>query len=253
MRLSVIIPAYNNLDKLLRCLNTLQAHQRGAVEYLVQDDCSLEYDLSELIPATLAATERNAQNLGFPGNCNIGAARATGDVLFFVNQDVAATPEWSAGWDVALLAAIGDLSAAIVGARLLYPTGSIQSVGGLFDAKKQPFHRNLGWSNPLHPDANQRKRVSWVTGAALAVRADAFWQLGGFDTGYIGGYFEDVELCVKAQLAGGEVWFEPGCTLVHEVGTTGGNPRFAANAALFRERWQQVIEPDTMGIYARFW
>jgi GT2 family glycosyltransferase len=95
-----------------------------------------------------------------------------------------------------------------------------------------------------------------VTGAALAIRADLFRQLGGFDDEtYIGGYFEDVDLAAKVVKAGYQVWYQPQATFIHIVGTSGGNPNFHHNAMKFKERWVDTgyIEPDTSAIKERFW
>jgi len=255
VKLSVIIPNYNDLQGVLTALNSLLALASGTIdiEWLVQDDASPDYNALGVIPPALASVARNNENVGFAMNCNFGASRATGDVLFFLNQDCFGVPEWSRGWDKALVAAFDDEAVGIVGARLLFPDGKIQSVGGLFDAKRQPFHRCLGWSNPLHPQANTPEYVSWVTGAAMAVRRSVWEQLRGFDPVYGRGYWEDVDFAVRAQLIGHKVWYEPRCTLIHTVGSTGGNPDFMKNAQTFREKWESFIEPDVAAIMERFW
>lgn len=254
MNLSIIIPAYNHLDKVMTCLNSLQALASARHDYVVQDDASPEVYYPAVMPPMVARVGRNEVNLGFAGNVNAGAERApSADVLFIVNQDVFGVPEWSSGWDAALLEAFNDPAVGIVGARLLFPNGCIQNAGGLFDAKKQPFHRCLGWRNPLHPECNTPETVSWTTGAAFAVRGELWRQLGGFDLSYGRGYFEDVDFCVRAQLFGWRVWYEPRLTLIHEVGSTGGNPDFLKNARYFIEKWQSVITPDEQAVRENFW
>lgn len=236
LRLSVILPAYNHLDDVLRCFNSLQALAAEPHEYLCQDDCSPDVFYPELIPPPMASVERNEVNLGFAGNANKGAARATGDVLLFCNQDVQAVQGWSEAWDNALLAPFADPAVGIVAPRLLFPTGAIQSCGGAFDAFTQPIHRCLGYSNPHDPRVATSGPVEWATGAALAVRRDVFKRLGGFDTVFRM-YFEDADLCLRAREAGYHVWYEPACTLVHNPGSTGGSPHFAQSARTFRDRW----------------
>lgn len=255
MKLSVVIPAYNNLIEVLTCLNSLRALQVGDVEYVVQDDASPSVHLPMLIPEEIASVQRNDNNVGFGVNANTGAARASGDVVLFCNQDVFGWAGWSNGWDTALLNAFSDPGVGIVGARLLFPDLRIQSAGGLFDGHKQPFHRCLGYSNPHHPDVSQPREVSWVTGAALAVRRELFYKLGGFDAAYVSGYFEDVDLCLKVRQAGYKIWYEPRCTLFHKVGTSGGNPNFLRNAMTFKQRWVDTgkVKQDSYVVSERFW
>lgn len=253
MTLSVIIPAYDKPTELIDCVNSLGTMGVLSNNLLIQDDCSPTFDLRKFLGVYV---ERNERNLGFAGNVNAGAKRAQGDILAIINQDVYATPERSQGWDAALVAAFDDPQVGIVGARLLFPNGAIQSAGGMFDALGNPYHRCLGYSNPDYAEVNEAREVDWVTGAALAIRRDLFERVGGFDESYTRGYFEDVDLCMKVRALGFKVWYEPACTLVHSVGSTGGNPHFAANARLFRQRWVDTNKVPRQSGYVsveRFW
>lgn len=253
--LSVVIPAYNQPLMVLMALNSLQVTATGMVpiEYLVQDDLSIE-PLARYISERVAKVERNPYNLGFPGNCNAGARRAKGDVLFFVNQDVYAVPEFSMGWDVALLKGFAVQGVNAVTPLLLFPDGRVQSAGGLFDAKSQPYHRCFGYSNPYAIEVNSPTPVSWGTGAALAVRADVFSSIT-FDEDYRGGYFEDVDLCCHIRERGGVIFYTPEVRFVHSVGSTGGNPRFLENAQRFKQLWVDThkIAADVSAIRENFW
>jgi O-antigen biosynthesis protein len=254
-RLSVVIPAYDDLKGVLMCINSLRAMQVTDVEWLVQDDASPNVNLMACIPFGYASVERNEQNVGFAANSNRGAARATGDVLLFCNQDIQAAYGWSDGWDAALLSAFADPTVGAVGARLLFPNGGVQSVGGVFDALCQPVHRALGWANVHAPEIATPQEIAWSTGAALAVRRDVWQAVGGFDSVYGRGYFEDVELCLRVRELGFKVWYEPRCTLIHAPGSTGGNPRFVDNARTFRDRWvtSGKVKAGTLVPTFRYW
>ena len=272
-RVSVIIPAYNDLKSLILCLKSLVATagaegMAGRMEILVQDDASPDVDLTEIIgpPAQVA---RNPRNLGFAGNCNAGASRAAGDVLFFLNQDTQAQP----GWFEPLMAMFDNLQVGIVGPKLVFPpapngTGalpgltaprppataySIQSCGGLYDGGKGPFHRYIGFAADDWR-VNIAERVSWTTGAALAVRRDLFEKVSGFDAAYGRGYFEDVDLCEKVKERGYEVWYCPEAVFTHKVGTSNAETAesFRANSLRFHERWDRRITPDTNIIHVNY-
>lgn len=251
LRLSVIVPSYNAFPSLMLCLRSLlmtagMAGQTGRLEILCQDDCS-DFDAPALVIPPVK-TERNAKNLGFAGNCNAGAARAQGDLLLFLNQDTVARP----GWFEALMAAFNEPEIGIVGPKLVFPANtpngkedSIQSCGGLFDVGRGPFHRYLGYAADDRR-VNARERVSWTTGAALAIWRELFYQVGGFDVGYEKGYFEDVDLAMKVRDAGYETWYEPGAVFEHSVASTGGIPAhvFKANSTRFHAKWDAKIVPD---------
>ena len=221
-------------------------------EILPQDDASPDYHAPELLLPPLK-TVRNEQNLRFAGNCNAGAARAKGEYLLFVNQEcVAIAP----GWADAMLATFQrhpDIG--IVGPKLVFPDGSIQSCGGLFDAGKGPFHRYLGWKNNQDPRCNTTEPVRWTTGAAIMIARQDFETLEGFDTGYEWGYFEDVDLCMRVRHElEKEIWYCAEATLIHEPGSTGGIPArtFKANSLRFHQKWDDVIEPDTITVHVDY-
>lgn len=269
MGLSIVIPFHNRLPDLIKCLKSLyrtawEAGRAGRLEILVQDDASSDCDLRELItPPEPVKVERNEYNLGFAGNCNAGARRAKGDILLFLNQDTRSRE----GWFDPLMAMFDNPKVGIVGPKLIMvapvvsdgydtlrmPRDAIQSCGGLYDGGRGPYHRYLGW----HPDdwrVNQTERVSWTTGAALAIRRELFWKVGGFDEGYLRGYFEDVDLCENAKAVGFEVWYCPQAVFEHAVGSTGGIPaeQFRANSIRFHRRWDKHITPDVNVIHVNY-
>lgn len=266
LTMSILIPAYikdaKSLVSILTCLNSLQATASRQVNmnFFVQDDCSPFVFLPNLLSPCAVSAMRNEQNLGFSGNVNTLAARTDGDIIVLVNQDIEAFVPASVNWDIAIASAFEDEKVGIVGAKLLFPPNpdgamGIQSAGGLLDAKCQPFHRWLGYTNHLLPEYSTPEEVTWVTGAAFAIRRSLFEQLGGFDPIYAPSYFEDVDTCLRARELGYKVWYEPRATFIHSVGSTGGSQLFGRSATAFRERWADTkrVKPDTEMVKERFW
>ncbi len=255
MNISLIIPAYEKVIDVLQCLNSLQASATPPIECVIQDDASPSIDLRSVIPPYAASVARNEVNRGFAGNCNAGAARATGDILIFCNQDILAHATLSQGWDKVIRAAFEDASVGIVAPRLLFPDGKIQSAGGQIDARLQPYHRCLGYSNLDYWEVNTPEEVTWVTGAFLAIRRDIFRQVGGFDEAYSPSYFEDVDICLRVREAGFKVFYEPRVSFIHKVGSTGGSPHFMRSAETFRKRWVEPrkLKAETSAVMVNFW
>jgi GT2 family glycosyltransferase len=257
--LAVVIPAYNRLPDIMHALNSLRALRAGEVAFHVQDDASPDVNLPICVPREVASTSRNERNLGFAGNCNLGAWEAITqyqpDVLFFVNQDVFGTNEWSRGWDAGLLAAFADDSVGVVAPRLLFPNGSIQSAGGTWDTAAQPTHRCLGWALPNVGDGGTPTDVDWTTGAAYAIRTSLFVRLGGFDEGYVRGYFEDADLSIRVREAGYRIRYQPACTLIHSVGSSGGSPYFRQNALRFKQQYVDTgkVKPGRLQQTVKYW
>jgi O-antigen biosynthesis protein len=238
------------------CLNSLQAStiDPPRTQWLVQDDCSDNLDMRAVIPPCVASVDRNEKNLGFSGNANRGAARALGDVIAIVNQDIVADGNLSIGWDNIIRAAFEDETVGIVAPRLIFPDGKIQSAGGLYDNHLQPFHRCLGYSDLTNWEVNTPETVSWATGAFMCIRRSIFQQVGGFDESFIS-YWEDVDLNERVKALGYKVWYEPRTSFIHRVGTTGGSPHFATGAQLFKQRYVDTrkIQPDVNAVLERWW
>ncbi|MDX6486573.1 MAG: hypothetical protein QOF43_1726 [Gaiellaceae bacterium] len=150
-------------------------------------------------------------NRGFGAGCNSGAAAAAdAGVLVFLNPDTVVRP----GAVAALAQRLEDPSVGVVQARLrlldrpdeLNSSGNVVHVSGL----AWPG----GYGDPA--DAADRVReIAYASGAALAIRADLFRELGGF-TEELFLYQEDLELCWRARLRGLRVVLEPGADVLHD-------------------------------------
>lgn len=193
-----------------------------------------------------ALVEKNAANLGFAGNNNAGALRAHGDIILFLNQDTRAHD----GWFDPLMSMFDEPLVGIVGCKLVFKdTGDgekIQSCGGLYDSRKNPYHRYFGY-NADDWRVNQTERVSWTTAGGLAIRRSLFYELHGFDVGYERGYWEDTDLCEATKQRGYQIWYCPHSVFEHDVGSSGGVPThiFRKNMMRFHTRWDSFIVPDT--------
>lgn len=274
---SVIIPAYIPksegsalvIANLLRCIRAIVATSIPQfVEVLVQDDASPGVDTLEGVLPGLVKLERNFKNLGFAGNCNAGAARAKGQYLLFLNQDAMPLGQWYEHLLTTFAtAAETGTPAGIVGPKLLFPPQmapdggasgllSMQSCGGIYDAANQPVHRMIGFRED-HPDANKTQEVSWITGAVHLWSREAFEAVDGFDSAFVGGYFEDVDACCRVQQKAYRVWYCPEARFLHHVGSAGGvkPEQWRANMLTFKGRWvdTKIVSPDTTTVLERFW
>ncbi|HYN97263.1 MAG TPA: glycosyltransferase family A protein [Pilimelia sp.] len=89
---SVIIPNYNYARTLSACIEAAQRQTYPAIEIIVADDCST--DDSVAVARRLGVTVlESAVNAGVSTVRNLGADHARGEVLFFVDSDVALEPD----------------------------------------------------------------------------------------------------------------------------------------------------------------
>ena len=156
-------------------------------------------------------------NRGFSGANNLGAEHARGGVLVFLNSD--AFPR-RPGWVAALCDRLAsDPTIGAVGPRLLAASGGIQHAGMRFQWLPEfgiwaNVHPGAGLDPALDP-ASGPTDVPAVTGACLAVRREDFTRVGGWDTGYVIGDFEDSDLCLKLRSLGRRIVYEPAVELTH--------------------------------------
>jgi len=153
---------------------------------------------------------------------NLGAAKATGDVLLFLNDDTEATsPDWlneMLGW-------VQHPGIGIVGAQLLWKNGRIQHGGDVLGMNGFADHLFTG-ANPyewtLMGSPLWYRNVSAVTGACLMIRRDLFEQIGGLNEAFhLCG--SDVELCLRVLRAGHRIVCTPFAGMLHhERATRGG-------------------------------
>ena len=223
---SVIIPTRDRADLLAPCLQSLwrttaAARLQGlALELIVVDNGSVE-------PATTALLQGWAQRLGKafvvcrdegPFNWsrlnNQAAARARGDVLLFLNNDVEALQP---GWLEAMAAQALRPAVGAVGALLLYPDRTLQH-GGLvvgLDGHAEHAYRQLPLNHRVHRGRSQLlSRWDAVTGACLMLRKELLQILGGFDEGLpVEG--NDVDLCLRLEQLGYRQVIPPEAVLLH--------------------------------------
>lgn len=251
---SLIVPTRDRLDLLRTCLDSLRARTDWpAREIIVCDNESRE-------PATLAylrAIEREgvARVLPCPGPFNFAAmnnaaaALARGRLLVFVNNDVEAfRDDWLRRMaEEALRPGIGA-----VGAKLLDAQGRIQhggivlGTGGLVTHA----HRHFPGDAPGYLHAlRATHRVAAVTAACLAVEADKFRAVGGFDAQAFAVDFNDVDFCLRLDRAGYRTLLVPGAVLHHREAasrrwTPEARARHEAEVARLRERWGAALAAD---------
>ena len=187
-RLSIVVPVYNDPGNLAECLAALRAAMIPGCELIVVDDASPD-DASAAVARQAGATViRLEQNSGPAAARNRGVAAATGDVVFFVDADVAVAPD-----------AVRRVSDAFEASPEL---GAV--FGSYDDTPRAPAmvsqYRNLlhHW---VHQQGNEEASTFWA--GCGAVRRACFLEVGGFDAiRFRRPAIEDIELGYRLRRRG---------------------------------------------------
>jgi GT2 family glycosyltransferase len=225
-RLSIIIVNWNSQDFVRQCLRSLDRHTGIDCQIIVVDGASFD-GCDEMIAREFPAVEfvQSQENVGF-GRCNnLGATRATGKFLLFLNPDTEVTP---GAVELLLEEAEGNPQIGLVGAKLLNSDGSLQTscVQALpsplnqaldSDFLRRLFPKSRLWGNSAAFASTIPCAVEAVSGACMLVHRDTFAQVGGFSPDYFM-YAEDMHLCWEIYKLGKSVVYHPAAEVMHHGG-----------------------------------
>ncbi|MCF7802168.1 MAG: glycosyltransferase family 2 protein [Candidatus Marinimicrobia bacterium] len=164
-----------------------------------------------------------AENQGFPGGFNQGAALADGQYLMMANNDTEFPPHW----DERLVETMEkNLNAGIVSPA--YTSGRKSAVR---------FEPGTG----VKTIGRFRK---YPSGVAFFVRKDQFlYEFGGWSTAYSVASGEDADLCFTVWKKGYDILVDERVLVIHEGKVTSGSKladwqtHFRTNSRQFKQKW----------------
>lgn len=239
MRVSFIIPVYNGLALTQAMLTSLRESLPSGLEHeiIFVDDGSMDgtRDWLNSLPSPCRAV-LNEKNLGFAGTCNRGASAATGEYLFFLNNDLLLAP----GWLEPMLAAhvrLGRKAGLTGNLQYRVDDDQLDHAGIIVSTKAKLEHvRDI-------PKGRAPSNVFAVTAACCLVTREVFLGAGSFDENYFNGA-EDVDLALRLRTTGRRIIVVPGSSVKHHVSATRGptSLRDEANSRRLFIRWPKEIE-----------
>jgi GT2 family glycosyltransferase len=224
VRVSIIIPTIDNLTLLQKCILSIQENTKNIpYEIILVDSGSSEnatlsyYDEISHQPDIHLLHYECADKFNYNVALNLGARESRGEILLFLNNDTEVLNE---DWLVELTGWASQPAIGVVGAKMLYPDGSIQHAGivmGLEGHASHIFGGLRGDYSGVFGNVDWYRNYSAVTGACMAVRRSVYEEVGGFDEEYQL-VFSDVQFCLQVLKAGYRNIYTPYARLIHHEG-----------------------------------
>ncbi len=245
MKVSIVIPVYNNLELTKNCINSiLKAKNSTSYEIIISDDCSTdntkEFCLSLTKKYKNIKYRRNEKNMGFSFTCNRGAEISEGEYLLFLNNDTIVKDYFI---DNFFIAFEKFKNVGIIGGKLLYEDNTIQHAGVIIFPDNKVDHL-FRYFPKDYKNANNFYEFSAVTGACLLISKNLFKKLNYFDENFING-FEDIDLCYSAKKLGYKVIYNPKVEIYHlEEKTREPKEKDTFNSQYLFNKWNGKFYPD---------
>ncbi|TPN89687.1 glycosyltransferase [Mesorhizobium sp. CU2] len=247
---AVIIPNRDQPELLRRCVRFLDFFQGPDPEVVIVDHDSTHAETlatyADLQKKHRARLVKVKGPFNFARMVNLGVAATTADVVILINNDVEITRP---GEVEKMVANAVRPEVGVVGARLLYPDGTVQHAGMALtwpaEGTAQHAWRGAGGDSKGYLHALiTRRNVQVVTGALMATRRDVFDAAEGFDEISLPIEQNDVDYCLRVRSMGLRVIVVPTDGIIHRESSTRGletTPEILAtrraDARFMQARW----------------
>lgn len=228
-RVSVVIPNWNGREFLPVILESLRAQTFGDFETIVVDNASTDGSV-ELLAREYPEVEvrRLPENRGFSAAVNVGIRAGRGEYVALLNNDLELEPAWMAEIVAALDADRGAGSAASR-IRQYWARERMDSAGD----RIRGVPEGRGYGEPDGPEFDTDTDVASPCAAAALYRRSMLDEIGLFNEELFA-YYEDVELGMRAQLAGYRCRYVARAVCYHMGSAT--SARISRRAAYYRLR-----------------
>lgn len=187
---SVVVPVYNGESTLAACLSALLESRFSDFELLVVDDGSTDNSV-EIAETAAARVLHTGGRKGPAAARNLGAARAVGEFLLFIDADCSVNPETMS-----------------VAAEILQQAPEVDALFGSYDDQPSATGRVARFKNLQHHFVHQHGAEDAATfwAGCGAIRRTEFVRLGGFDEArFARPSIEDIELGYRLTGSGGRI------------------------------------------------
>lgn len=253
---SIIIPTRDKLSLLRACVQSVQQKtDYPDWELLIVDNGSVEPETHAYFDTLNADSRIRVLRYDAPFNYsainNYAVSQARGEILALLNNDIEVISE---DWLTEMVGHASRPMIGAVGAKLLYPDGTVQHAGVVLGigGVAGHVHRFLAGDSPGYCHRSVvAQNLSAVTGACLVVRKRLYQEVGGLNQKNLHVAFNDIDFCLKLIVAGYKNVFTPFALLYHHESISRGADDTPEKKAIFarevdymKGRWQSILKSD---------
>lgn len=209
---SIVIPSYNQVEYLIRCIESIESHTPEPHEIIVVDNGSTDGTGAYLDQRSgQLRFKRLDINRGFSGGVNQGLMMAKGDTIVILNNDTLVTP----GWLGHMLQCLqSDAQVGAVGPVTNYISGE-QQIDVPYANVEQMWEYAATRSKP---DQKEWRPTDRLVGFCILFRRTLLERIGYFDEGFRIGNYEDDDWIIRARLCGLKLMIA-GDAFIHHFGS----------------------------------
>ena len=235
LALATVIVNYRTPQLTIDCLRSCIDEHREIddARVIVVDNCSEDGSIDTIEKAIAdngwgdrVDTIHASSNGGFAGGNNVAIENVDADRYLLLNSDTLVHD----GAIQRLMKALDDRpDVGLVGPRIEWPDGEPQNTCYRFRtpiteflvaAGTGVFYRLFDSHVGTLPVPDEPTEPDWTSFACCLIRREVFDQVGVLDDGYFM-YFDDIDFCKSARLAGWKVWHMPDARVIHLRGQSG--------------------------------
>ncbi len=253
--ISIIIANKDHVDDLNKCIQSIYSlTSYPNFEIIIVENNSTKqetftyYENIQKKHSNITVLDWGKGEFNYSALNNLGVSKAKGEYILLLNNDIEVI---SKDWVESMLMYAQMENVGAVGAKLLYPDGTIQHGGVILGYGGVAGHAFANWSRFDLGYASRlccAQNVSAVTAACLLTKKSVWQTVGGLDEQFKVA-FNDVDFCMQVRKAGYDIIFTPFAELYHHESKSRGledtpkkMERFQSEVDRFSQRWAAELK-----------
>ena len=254
-KVSIIIPTKDKADLLKKCIDSILTktcyfnYEIVIIDNQSDDDKTFDY-LDEIKNNPKIRILNYSKLFNYSAINNYAVSKCNSEYVLFLNND---TEIISEEWLSSMMEHAQRHEVGAVGAKLLYPDGSIQHcgviIGGFGDTPVAGHLYKHAKGSGKFGIIDMVRNYSAVTAACMLTKKSIFEEVGGFDEDNLTIAFNDIDYCLKLRRRGYLIVYTPYAKLYHYESMSRGyedtpekTERLSRESEFMRMKWMNVID-----------